>query len=169
MRQRLYDFLALLLRACLRWLLRCLLWFAVLVAAWWSAGAVLQYPASAPTAADAVVILGGGGVDRYRLGKEIVKAGFAPKLIFTEPIPAYLLRDISNSSLSYEVITDRVSRSSWDEAVNTRRWMEENGVRHVLVVSDPPHMLRLAYTWWRSALHPGCNQPAMVVSLALVG
>ena len=29
-----------------------------------------------------------------------------------------------------------------------RRWMEANGVRHVLVVSDPQHMLRVSYSWW---------------------
>jgi len=29
-----------------------------------------------------------------------------------------------------------------------RRWMAANGVRHVLVVSDPQHMLRVSYSWW---------------------
>ena len=29
-----------------------------------------------------------------------------------------------------------------------RRWMEANGVKHVLVVSDPQHMLRVSYSWW---------------------
>ncbi len=47
------------------------------------------------------------------------------------------------------VFTDERPISSWDEAVYSRAWMEMKGVKQVLVVSDPPHMLRLWYTWSR--------------------
>ena len=35
----------------------------------------------------------------------------------------------------------------WGEAITMRARMEAEGWRSVLVVSDPPHMLRLRYTW----------------------
>ncbi len=128
-------------------LLRVSLWFAVLVALWWSAGALLQWPAREPVPADAVVMLGGGNGERYALSKALVQQGAASRLLLINPTLSDM-RDVANSLRDAEVHGEAISRSSWDEAVNTRRWMEETGVRHVLVVSDPPHMLRLAYTWW---------------------
>ena len=36
---------------------------------------------------------------------------------------------------------------SWGEALAVRDRMQAEGLRTVMVVSDPPHMLRLSYTW----------------------
>ena len=36
---------------------------------------------------------------------------------------------------------------SWGEALAVRDRMQAEGLRTVMVVSDPPHMLRLRYTW----------------------
>jgi hypothetical protein len=39
------------------------------------------------------------------------------------------------------------SSGSWGEALAVRELMKAEGLRSVMVVSDPPHMLRLRYTW----------------------
>ena len=42
---------------------------------------------------------------------------------------------------------DAISTNSWEEAVNTLRLMRERDWLRVLVVSDPPHLRRLAWAW----------------------
>jgi uncharacterized SAM-binding protein YcdF (DUF218 family) len=127
--------------------LRFVLWFGVLVAVWWSAGALLQLPAQSPVSADAIVVLGGDSGTRYAKGRALIEQGYAERLLLINPnMPA--LRDIAAGvGRLDEVHGETISRSSWDEAVNTLAWMVENDMGHVLVVSDPPHMLRLKYSW----------------------
>ena len=49
------------------------------------------------------------------------------------------------------------SRNSYEEATNIRALMQKQKWQRVIVVSDPPHMRRLAWTWNRifkgSGLH----------------
>jgi len=42
---------------------------------------------------------------------------------------------------------DAKSTTTWEEAENTSDTMEEQGWKRAMVVSDPPHMLRLYLTW----------------------
>ncbi len=45
------------------------------------------------------------------------------------------------------ILYDRRSNNSWEEAVNTLQLMKTMKLERVLVVSDPPHMRRLSWTW----------------------
>lgn len=128
-------------------LARFVAWSVVLVVSWWSAGAVLELPAKSVVNADAVVILGGGTGERYDFAKRILQSGFSERLFLTEKLPPYYQRDFSINLVNVDPVVIDGARNSWDEAVTTRVWMEKNAIQHVLVVSDPPHMLRLAYTW----------------------
>ena len=113
---------------------------------WWSLGAILEWPASEPVAADAVVVLGEDPGHRYLRGKELLLAGYAKTLVLILPLP-HVLQDANGHLPGVTIHIDRTADSTWTEAQIMRRWMAANGVRHVLVVSDPQHMLRVSYSW----------------------
>ena len=114
---------------------------------WLSLGAILESPVSEPVAADAVVALGEDPGHRYLRGKELLLAGYANTLVLILPLP-HVLQDANSQLRGVTIHIDRTADSTWSEAQIMRRWMEANGVRHVLVVSDPQHMLRVSYSWW---------------------
>lgn len=114
---------------------------------WVSLGAILEWPASEPVAADAVVVLGEDPGHRYQRGKELLLAGYADTLVLILPLP-HVLQDANSHLPGVTIHIDRTAVSTWSEAQIMRRWMEANGIRHVLVVSDPQHMLRVSYSWW---------------------
>ena len=114
---------------------------------WLSLGAIMAWPAGEPVAADAVIVLGEDPGHRYLRGKELLLAGYADTLVLILPLP-HVLQDASVNLSGVKVHIDRSADSTWSEAQIMRRWMEANGIRHVLVVSDPQHMLRVSYSWW---------------------
>ena len=113
------------------------------------AGALLSWPAGEPREADAVVVLGGDGnlsLGRYARGRALVQAGYSRRLILFYP-SADELRDARATVPEVVVVACMPAPSSWGEAQAVRERMLTDGVHSVLVVSDPPHMLRLDYTW----------------------
>ena len=111
-------------------------------------GFVLSAPASLPHHADAVVVLGGGSGEggRYARGRELVLAGFSDRLVLIQP-NSDDLKDALEHFKAVTIWDDISPGNSWGEAQVTREQMEANGWHSVLVVSDPPHMLRLSYCW----------------------
>ncbi|QRX84569.1 YdcF family protein [Glaciimonas sp. PAMC28666] len=118
---------------------------------------LLQAPASEPGSADAIVILGGGGVERLTTAFNLYKDGYSKKFIL--PGVEQVNSDspgISDSRRTWLLgegvpsrdifLVDR-SPSSWLEARRTLAVMKRQNWQKVMVVSDPPHMLRLAYSW----------------------
>lgn len=122
-----------------------------LVLGFFALGPILSFPAGPPVTAELVVVLGGGGGPaRFAMGLELAGSGIAPKLLLIHPEPDQLKMAKEAPGLDrVSVFSDDFSVNSWDEAVSTRAWMEARGVKRVLVVSDPPHMLRLSYAWSR--------------------
>ena len=121
----------------------------------------LEAPASPPVKADLMLVLGGDSGDRALTAGRLYAAGMAPRLLLTgletsprEARQAYLhwrAQVLADAGVPPErIIYDEESGNSWEEAVNTRRLMEERGWRRVLVVSDPYHMRRLAWTWGKA-------------------
>lgn len=111
------------------------------------AGALLSWPASAPEKADLVVALGGGNASvRYNRAADIVEAGFAKRLLLIHPTNS-ILRNAQGRFGRDNVLVDNRPDSSWQEALVTKEAMVAHGWQRALVVSDPPHMLRLHYTW----------------------
>lgn len=114
-------------------------------------GAVLSAAAEAPRHVDAVVVLGGDwGPDgvgyRYVRGRDLVLAGYSTRLILIHPSPT-VVKDLPNKTPSAAIMDSLQAPSSWGEALAVRERMQAEGLRTVMVVSDPPHMLRLRYTW----------------------
>lgn len=146
---------------CWRWIAGIGIAFALLTAVAISqAGRYLEAPASAPSKADVLVALGGESGDRALTAAKLFRDGFAPLMLVTgldaSPPgvrPAYLhwrAQVLAEQGVPLErIIYDADSTNSWEEAVNTRRTMEANGWRRVLVVSDAYHMRRLSWVWER--------------------
>jgi hypothetical protein len=114
-------------------------------------GALLSAPATAPRPADMVVVLGGdwaasGVTNRYARGRDLVLTGYSRRLILLYPGPAEI-KDAQAKVPGVEIVDSMPAQGSWGEALAVRELMKAEGVRSVMVVSDPPHMLRLRYTW----------------------
>jgi uncharacterized SAM-binding protein YcdF (DUF218 family) len=123
------------------------------------AGFWLESPAQEPVHADAIVVLGGDDGDRALRALQLYRDGYAPTLVLTglehgeTTTPPALNwradflaeRGVPRSALRFEV----ESRSSYAEAVNVLAQMRQQGWHRVIVVSDPPHMRRLSWTWAR--------------------
>ena len=110
-----------------------------------SAGVVLSSPAAAPHDVDLVVVLG-GSADRYPRGRELVLAGYSKRLLLISPSAAER-KDAQTRLPGVELVFDDTPGHTWDEARMVRAHMLASGWHTALVVSDPPHLLRVAYAW----------------------
>ena len=130
----------------------------MLVLGFLNAGNFLAAPAQAPVKADLLVALGGDNGGRADRVLELYRKGFAPKVLLTGPEgghsktrPTYLhwrARYLIDAGIpEKDLLYDRRSATSWEEAVNTLRLMQSMKLDRVLVVSDPPHMRRLSWVW----------------------
>ena len=125
-----------------------------------SVGALLSCPAEPPSPADVVVVLGGSS-DRYPRARELALAGFSKHLLLINSY-AEESKDAQSNLPGIKVWLEDRPRSSWDEAQVVRSRMLANGWRTALVVSDPPHLLRVAYSW--SSAFRGTNLSYTLVS-----
>ncbi len=118
---------------------------------YFATGAVLSSTSESPRRVDVVVVLGGDPSmsGRYALGRDLVLAGYSTQLVLVYPSAAQV-KDAQISVPGVEVVASTQapdSAGSWAEAISVRDRMQARGLRTVMVVSDPPHMLRLHYTW----------------------
>ena len=121
---------------------------------YFTAGALLSAPAEEVRHVDAVVVLGGdggaGGLgERYVRGRDLVLAGFSKRLIVLNAGDA-TRKDALAQVPGVEFVNSMHAPGgpgSSGEAQVVRQRMQAEGLRSVMVVSDPPHMLRLRYTW----------------------
>ncbi len=115
---------------------------------YFTAGSVLASPSGVPHTADAVVVLGGDWSSvRYTRGRDLIRAGYSRKLVLIQP-NAVDRKDALANLPGVVIWDDVLPGNSWGEAKVTRARMQANGWKSVLVVSDPPHMLRLRYSWF---------------------
>lgn len=122
------------------------------------AGYFLSISSQQAVQADLIVVLGGDNGSRVIKAADLFKEGLAPHVLLTgmeDGQPAtrahylnwrtrFLIdRGVSEDTLMF----DAISTNSWEEAVNTLGLMRERHWQRVLVVSDPPHLRRLAWVW----------------------
>lgn len=121
-------------------------------------GYYLSAPAGAPQAADIIVALGGDTGSRAALAARLYREGYAPLVLLTgieygspearETIVNWRQKFLVDSGVPVEAIRlDARSQNSWEEALNTRAFLEANGLSSAIVVSEPPHMRRLRWVW----------------------
>ncbi len=122
-------------------------------------GFLVSQHAVNPEKSDVIVVLGGDNGLRVRKGAELYNAGYASHVILTgiderfyRPAhPNWRERRMIALGVPKKAIkVDAKSKTTWDEAKKTSMTMEINGWRSAIVVSDPPHMLRLHQTWSRA-------------------
>jgi len=121
----------------------------------------LESPADpVPTQVDIAVSLGGEVGYRSLTAARLYSTGITPRVLMTgmgkspnlvrRVIRDWRLQVLLESGVPQDRIEyDVESANSWEEAVNTRRLMEQRGWRRVIVVSDPSHMRRMSWTWRR--------------------
>ena len=124
-----------------------------------SLGILVSQHATNPVKSNVIVVLGGDNGLRVRKGAELYNAGYATHIVLTgiderfyrPGHPNWRERRIRALGVPKKaIIIDAKSKTTWDEAINTSITMERNGWRSAIVVSDPPHMLRLHQTWSRA-------------------
>ncbi|WP_068867221.1 YdcF family protein [Prosthecochloris sp. CIB 2401] len=139
-------------------LILCTASMALLIGMFLSLGVLVSGYHHPPRNADVIVILGGDQGRRLETGIQLYKKGYASNIILTGIDRRYYNPDTPNwrerrlkehSIPDRNVIVDLQSRTTWDEARNTLTAMQANGWKKALVISDPPHMLRLHHTWNR--------------------
>lgn len=119
---------------------------------------MLASPAQQPRPSELLVTLGGGLGDRVIKAAELLDHRQARIILITgvwreqvidrfksyDPRIEYLeKRGISRDRIYIDAEAD----STWKEALLVRRFMLEHGLNSVIVVSDPPHMRRLAWVY----------------------
>ncbi len=123
------------------------------------AGYWLEAPGQPPARADAIVVLGGDDGDRTARALALYREGFAPRIVLTgfargaDAPPAsltwqaeYLAQEgVPLPAVRFEI----KARNSYEEGVNIHALMIAEGWRNVIVVSDPPHLRRLVWSWDR--------------------
>lgn len=125
---------------------------------------------------DLIVILGGGGGNRIDRGAFLYRKQYSTRILLTGlnagrqntqsfylSWKAQALKGLGVSSDA--LLFDAISRSSWQEAKNTLKLMQDRGWRRVIIVSDPPHMRRLSWVWGH--LFSNSNKEFILVSSPL--
>lgn len=124
-----------------------------------SLGFLVSLHSAKPEKADVIVVLGGDNGPRVEKGIKLYKAGYAKNIVLTgidsryysPSRPNWRERRMLEAGVPKKAITvDIWSETSWEEAENTADLMDKKGWNSALVVSDPPHMLRLYKTWKQS-------------------
>jgi len=120
-------------------------------------GTFLSTPHQQPANSDLLVVLGGGLGERAFTGFELFRAGYAPRILLTGIGDGIDSREYANPYFRVPymraqgvpddaMILDRIVESTWDEARLIRDICERHRWGKVLVVSDPPHFRRLAWS-----------------------
>ncbi|MGZ8216722.1 YdcF family protein [Methylomagnum sp.] len=122
-------------------------------------GETLAAPAESPgPPADLLVILGGGIGDRVVKAAELLNRGQANQVLVTgvwpdQPIDRFKSYDYRIEYLETRGFTrdriylDATAETTWEEALLVHQFMREHHLNSVILVSDPPHMWRLAWVY----------------------
>lgn len=121
-------------------------------------GSLVSFYGTRPQQADVIVVLGGDDGLRVRKGAELYKEGYAKHLLLTGIDNRYYRQGHPNWRERRLVVLgvpktainlDTWSETTWEEAENAAETMKRKRWTRAIVVSDPPHMLRLHQTWKR--------------------
>jgi uncharacterized SAM-binding protein YcdF (DUF218 family) len=124
-----------------------------------SLGVLVSQYRGTPEKTDVIIVLGGDNGLRIHKGAELYHAGYADHIILTgiderfyrPNHPNWRERRMMELGVPKNAIkVDAHSKTTWEEALNTSNTMEKKGWKSALIISDPPHLLRLHQTWSRA-------------------
>lgn len=100
-----------------------------------------------PSAADAILVLGGAHDGREQLGLRLAREGYAPRVLFSNPYEhSAMMNRICHGGYSFEVICfDPEPRTTRGEGRELARLVRAGGWRKVIVVTFTPHISRARY------------------------
>uniref|UniRef100_B8HK85 DUF218 domain-containing protein n=1 Tax=Cyanothece sp. (strain PCC 7425 / ATCC 29141) TaxID=395961 RepID=B8HK85_CYAP4 len=102
---------------------------------------------------DAIVVLGRGPIsgDRAAVAAELWQAGRAPKVFVSGRGDApYLVKELRKYGVSASALaSEDCSQTTEENAQFTARLLQPQGVQHILLITDSPHMLRSWMTFER--------------------
>jgi uncharacterized SAM-binding protein YcdF (DUF218 family) len=115
----------------------------MVVAAWAFPKEVLTVD-SGPTKADAIVVLGGGGIERPERAADLFKAREAPLVICSGcgDAPAYRVRLIQSGVTAKDVLVETNSRSTRENAEFTNAILRGRHIHRAIIVTSWYHSRR---------------------------
>ena len=138
------------------WFFAVIIVIAVLgLAAFWGIGFYLS-PQGNLQKADAIVVVSGGQTQsRAAKGIELYKQGYAPKIVFSGaalddgPSNAYAMRDLALSEgiPSKNILIDEKSQNTFENAVNSKKILDELSAKSLILVTSPYHQRRANQTF----------------------
>jgi uncharacterized SAM-binding protein YcdF (DUF218 family) len=137
----------------------CIVQFPIFYGFWLTRiGAFLVYKTPLKPA-DAILVLGGGKIDRVLQGIELFKKQYGRTILFTgeEQYPLYSppthwALEAQKVALAHGVPKEKIiaitgSRSTYDDAVLSKKVCEQHKLRSLIVVSEPFHTRRAYYVF----------------------
>ena len=128
-----------------------------------SAGYLFSAPAQPAETSDLLVVLGGGIGDRVIKANQLIGNNPAQSVLLTgvwagqENISTsadYRVKYLEDKGISRKkILLDSSAISTWQEAWVIRKAMLDNHWTSVLIVSDPPHMLRMSWVYRQVFFH----------------
>lgn len=100
-----------------------------------------------PAKVDIVIVLGGGDGARIDKACELLKQGVTKRLLLINAKQSEI-DAVHAASAGTLVLFENRPRSTWQEAQTSQVWMQAHQWKSMLVVSDPPHLLRVRYAWY---------------------
>ncbi|MFE3290956.1 YdcF family protein [Rhodococcus sp. NPDC059234] len=101
-----------------------------------------------PTPADAVVVLGGPGSERYQVGLDLMRRGLAPQLVISNPVgdPEEMPNPLCDQQFEFVVSCFVPDPSNTrGEAIEIRDRAEAQHWTSIIVVTWKPHVSRARY------------------------
>ncbi|WP_433681402.1 YdcF family protein [Nocardia sp. CA-119907] len=101
----------------------------------------------APAQADAILVLGGAHDGREKLGLRLAGAGYAPRVLFSDPYEdSALMNRICHSRYSFQVTCfDPSPRTTRGEGRELARLAAAENWHRVIVITFTPHISRARY------------------------
>ncbi|MFG1790354.1 YdcF family protein [Nocardia sp. NPDC049149] len=118
---------------------------AVIIAALWPV--YVRPQTDGPAAADAILVLGGAHDGREQLGLRLAHAGFAPRVLLSDPYTnSAMVNRICHGGYTFQVICfDPAPRTTRGEGRYLAQLARANAWRRVIVVTFTPHISRARY------------------------
>lgn len=113
-----------------------------------AAYSLLAQAGDEPASADVIVVFGGGGGGRIQRGLELLRQGYAPRILFLGTGPEMEFAQTQAAQVRRWApgrirFGERVVRSTAESARHLAEWARAEGVRRALVVSDADHLGRV--------------------------